>query len=195
MKTFRDWLDERYDFPPQAGKDPSVISNAFVCYVDEVVCPAMGPRSCFDSKSGLLLTDYTDVQPQHIEWLNDKHLMRYSEQRHITHTKESVEAYRDSVDHMWGVWAGGSFVGTVAATIDRPNDVVDLGILAPGHGEAAWRKALERLKGHRMIVAGCMEGNAAMRKIRERTMTFHHRRKGWFMYEGRPVDGFYYVKR
>ena len=142
----------------------------------------------------LELREYTIPEQKHIDWLNDKDLMRYSDQRHVHHTRASVQHYMFQV---WfrGVYLNDVLIGTVAASIDKHNDVADLGILMGGrrgYGKAAWKLALDELSTHRMIVAGCMVGNQAMQTIMRRTMEYSHIIPDRFLYDGKPMAGIYY---
>jgi ribosomal-protein-alanine N-acetyltransferase len=138
---------------------------------------------------------YTEVIPEHLDWLNDPDLMRFSEQRHIEHTPETVMAYAAAADYFCGIYDGDKFVGTIAGHVDRWNDVCDLGILVGisgySYGGRAWRKALSRLD-HRMITAGAMAYNWPMVRIMQETMEYDHTRSGIFMYKGAPADGVFY---
>ena len=145
---------------------------------------------------GPLIVPFTErhITPEYLSWLNDPALMRYSEQRHVYHDGDSCLEYAQ------GRWMraviNGDMVGTVAADIDTPNGVADLGILIgkPGNGLAAWKLALGELSGYRMITAGCMECNVPMLKILHRTMRYSHRIRGRFLFESKPMDGIYYVR-
>ncbi len=144
------------------------------------------------------LKPYKTVLPIHVSWLNDVERMKYSEQRHYAHSRDSVQRYVDRMYRMWGVWNGPLLVGTVAAQIDKPNDVVDVGILigdpGQGYGLKAWTLALDALVDHRLITAGCMAGNLAMKKILSKTMQHDHERRGIFILDGKPHDGVYFRK-
>ncbi len=152
------------------------------------------------------------VSATRLNWLNDKELMRHSENRH-THTySDEAEAYIQSADYFWGVWFGGGLVGTVAAHVDEPNDVCDVGLLiaegGKGYGLEAWTVALDYLsgkpveggigvccrQGHRRITAGAMACNIPMVKIMEKTMRPYYMRKDYFLLDGEPVDSVHFVK-
>jgi RimJ/RimL family protein N-acetyltransferase len=138
----------------------------------------------------------------HIEWLNNKELMKYSEQRHRRHTLESQRKYLASFDHaasfLWEIYITDHLVpiGTITAFCDWRNKVADLGILigefrGKGYGSEAWTAICEWLfkKGYRKIEAGCMASNAAMIKIFGKTgMVIEGRRRSHFLLDGKPED-------
>jgi [ribosomal protein S5]-alanine N-acetyltransferase len=110
-------------------------------------------------------------------WLNDKELMKYSEQRHQVHTPSTVRAYRACFDQdtslLWDVYVrctNGPHIGTLTAFVDPNNRSANMGILIAvgrhGYGTEAWRMALTHLKTRAdFIEAGMMASNRAMAKI------------------------------
>src|SRR6516162_7392912 len=61
----------------------------------------------------------------YIDWLNNKELMKYSEQRHIKHTISSQRHYLKSFDgensFWWEINANSQPVGSITAFCDWPN--------------------------------------------------------------------------
>lgn len=137
------------------------------------------------------------VTAEYLSWLNDRDLMKYSEQRHLRHNYHTSCFYARQVDYMWAVLDGVFVVGTIAASVDRHNDVADMGIMIgipkQGYGLRAWKIALSRLE-HRKIVAGCMAGNEGMVNILEKTMTHEYTVPNQFLFEHKPMDAVYYAK-
>ncbi len=148
-------------------------------------------------------------QPHHLTsryvgWLNDAEVVRYSEQRHKTHTLESCAAYAASfkggLNRLWAIETTVyGHVGNISATIDIPNRVADLAIVVgekrvqgQGVGTAAWNSAMRQLYeefGMRKITAGTMSENRAMMAIFDKSgMEIEGRRKAQFILDGRPVD-------
>ena len=91
----------------------------------------------------------------------------------------------------------GAYLGTISATIDRPNRIADLGILIgargcsrQGYGGEAWCSAMRYLieSGMRKIEAGAMETNTAMIRIFETSMRIEGRRPAHFWDGRRTVD-------
>src|SRR6059058_2556121 len=98
---------------------------------------------------------------RYVGWLNDPEVVRYSEQRHRSHTLESCRAYaasfRDGPNHLWAIVARDptlGHVGNINAYVDVPNGVADVGILVGergvwgrGYGLEAWRAVSDWLLG------------------------------------------------
>lgn len=136
---------------------------------------------------------------QQVGWLNNKGLMKYSDQRFFTHTLETAQEYIDNSHYFWGIRnEEDQLLGTVAGHWVSDHDFVDLGIMVgrPGQGVGlkAWTEAIHRLhKHHRKIVAGTLAINRPMVTIMERTMIFDYRAKDRYLFEGKPVDGVFYT--
>ena len=143
---------------------------------------------------------------RYLGWLNDQGLMRYSEQRHRTHTLASCRVYWQSfVDSPHYLWAleetaeGLGHIGNLNAYLDPPNGLADLGILigeirgrGKGLGLIAWRLAVEFLFRHtatRKISAGTMALNAPMLRLMERSgMIADGRRRRHYLVAGQETD-------
>lgn len=146
------------------------------------------------------------LTPRYVAWLNDRERMRFSEQRHRTHTLESCRAYfesfRGSADHFLAIEsldAELGHVGNISIAVDGANRVADLSIMvgeprAAGTGLAtgAWRAVLDELllrRGMRKVTAGTMAANEPMLRLMRRSgMSVEGRRVGHFLYQGQPVD-------
>lgn len=150
-----------------------------------------------------------------VKWLNDQHLMRYSENRHVIHTFESEELYITtaiSQGHIWTinkVLAADTpdhfrMIGTITARYDLPNLVAELGILigqehGQGFGREAWTTVMEWLLSTptaiRKVEAGCMAANEAMVRIFKATgMLFEGERRKHFLFNNEPVSMVMYGK-
>lgn len=111
---------------------------------------------------------------QMVEWLNDKELMQYSEQRHGHHDFTSQRKYIESFcepDLFRLIVERGRMIGTITAHVDKHNLVADMGILigdkskhGQGYGTEAWVALMEHLFGTGIlkIEAGCMQTNQGM---------------------------------
>lgn len=144
------------------------------------------------------------LTPRYVGWLNDPNVVKYSEQRHRTHSIEScstyVASFRDGPNRLWAIeTATYGHVGNIAATVDMPNRVADLAIMVgeqrvqgKGAGTAAWISAMRQLYeefGIRKITAGTMAENQAMLAIFSKSgMEIEGCRKAQFILDGRPVD-------
>ena len=110
-----------------------------------------------------------------INWLNDKNLMRYSEQRFFKHSKVTcIKFYLDNLRNKnlyYAIFDENRHVGNIRAVIDKFNSVADIGILIAyqnkGYGNIAWKKMMNILKkkGVRKITGGTMIANKAMIRI------------------------------
>ena len=111
-----------------------------------------------------------------VRWLNDRTLMKYSEQRHTVHTQASQLRYINSFkepDQYKKINFETKLIGTVSAYVDTINDIANVGILiggphgGNGYGEEAWRIFCNDL-GVRKIEAGCMAQNKPMIRVFEK---------------------------
>lgn len=141
--------------------------------------------------SRIMLAPYTGgmVAAQHVAWLNDPEVVRYSEQRHKTHTLESQEEYLDNFpdgSHIWLIVANFGDpddgecgdIGTITAYIDRPNRLANMGIMigekrlwGQGYGSEAWDAVIDFLftkDNIRKIECGCMLSNRSMTSLADR---------------------------
>ena len=143
---------------------------------------------------------------RYVGWLNDKNVVRYSEQRHRTHTLDTcMEYYRsfDASPHYFGAiilkGCPDEHIGNVTVLIDAPNQVADLAIMigetkywGQHIGSEAWSLLVTELltkQRIRKIIAGTMAINAGMVAIMKRNgMREEARRRGQFLWEGQEVD-------
>lgn len=138
-----------------------------------------------------------------VSWLNNKELMRFSEQRHMRHTVASQLDYIKSfLDHpeniLREIHDEGRMVGTITAYIDKHNRVANVGILiggehqAKGYGYSSWSMLCDLLfdnVGMRRIEGGCMAAHEAMiRVFRRYGMREEGRRMSHFAYNGSYSD-------
>lgn len=159
------------------------------------------------------------VRERELRWLNNRWLMRYSEQSGKLHTIESQQAYIASFnypDTLWNIYLKtdqpppserfeyGAFIGSMSATVDRTG-IADVGILlgdeiphGQGLGFEAWKGLCDYLLSlpHiRKIEAGCMEPNEAMKRICHKYgMQLEGRRKYHFAFGDTFVDMMLYGK-
>lgn len=130
------------------------------------------------------VVDFTSkhITENYISWLNDKEVVKYSEQRHVFHDLDTVKKYflekNISNDFFLAIeffdkeWI---HIGNIGVSVDKPNNVADVSILIGdknywGKGIAiiAWKLVLdfllEKLK-FRLVTAGTMDINEPMLKI------------------------------
>ena len=145
---------------------------------------------------------------RYVCWLNDRNLMRFSEQRHRIHTLEScrcyVQSFVNTPNRFWAIEEEHELghIGNISVYIDEKNGLADVSILigeaaarGNGYGQEAWdaacRYTLSEV-GMRKVIAGTMAGNLAMRAVMERSGMVPdgmHRRH--YICEGREVDLIY----
>lgn len=146
------------------------------------------------------------LSARYLGWLNDRELMRYSEQRHRTHTLESCRGYWMSFagtpNYFWAIeetTEGLGHIGNLNAYVNPPHRLADLGILIGektahkrGYGLEAWQGVCRFLFGQpqiRKISAGTLAVHAAMRTLMRRAgMTEDGVRKRHFLVDGIETD-------
>jgi RimJ/RimL family protein N-acetyltransferase len=151
-----------------------------------------------------------DITPAYLCWLNDLFLMRYSNQRFLSHTFESCLAYQKSFEHSDNLFLAiktnecDDLIGTMTAYINPHHQTVDLGLmignnnfLGKGYGYEAWSLLMDALsnKGFRKITAGAAAINYPMIEIMKKSgMTLEAIRRGQELIDGDEVDICYYAK-
>lgn len=148
---------------------------------------------------------------RYVDWLNDPIVVRYSEQRHYTHTLKSCRQYwmsfLDSPNYFWAILlreGAPSHIGNLSARVDIYNRVADLAILIGersawhrGYGLEAWSagcRFLLHVAGLRKVTGGALAANKAMLSImRHAGMIEECRRLKQFLFEGSEVDSIYYA--
>ena len=117
------------------------------------------------------------MSERYISWLNNKELMRFSEQRFKTHTLKSCEEYlnesRKNKDLFYAIVDKSyeKHVANIYIKIDRLNNIGDIRILIgepkKKYGFYAWMEAIKKLKklNIRKITGGSIKTNKAMIKI------------------------------
>jgi [ribosomal protein S5]-alanine N-acetyltransferase len=142
------------------------------------------------------------IRQQHINWLNDPNVARYSEQRHRRHTLATQSRYLQSKTELQPIWliriknnGLSDDLGTIGANVDSYNQVADMEILigekalwGHGYGTEAWRAVMNYLFTYvRKIEAGCMQDNDGMCEVCTKTgMRYEGFRLGHFLLNGQP---------
>ena len=146
--------------------------------------------------------DKAMITKNYLGWLNDKNLMRYSENRHKKHTQISCEKYFEDMINSGNLIyaivdrASNLHVGNINAYIDTNNSIADIGILIgiprKGYGGYAWTAMIQKLffdKKIRKITAGTMATNEAMIKIFINSgMELEYSKREHFMVDNNLVD-------
>lgn len=158
--------------------------------------------------SRLALKPYTAslVTFQHISWLTNPEVMKYSEQRHVEHTERTQHIYLNSFGEGEYIWLLSvkpentlKDIGTLTAYVDKHNNTANMGILigeqsawGRGYGIEAWQCVMhwlfEQIK-VRKIECGTMLDNRAMRRIAHKSkMVVEGVQPQHFLLDGKPHD-------
>lgn len=157
------------------------------------------------STNRLSLRPLTKATVRQVAWLIDPQVVKYSEQRHQTHSLRSQLRWLElfgGKSHVWGIHLAstGDHIGNLSAMHDQNNGVTDVGIMIGetrcwglGMGAEAWKAAcfwlLDPNCGNiRKLECGCMRSNEAMLKIIKGSgFTEEGERKSHFLLDGQPV--------
>jgi RimJ/RimL family protein N-acetyltransferase len=175
----------------------------------------MSALTTFDALSGdgvrLRPFAFADITPEYVAWLNDPVVVRYSNQRFITHTEPSCRRYFESFRATPNLFlsirtkADDLPVGTMTAYVALHHGTVDVGVMigrrtawGKGMGQDAWDTLLKWLlvqSSIRKVTAGAMRSNAAMIRIMERAGMAHEAtRAEQELLDGIPQDLLYFAK-
>jgi RimJ/RimL family protein N-acetyltransferase len=152
-----------------------------------------------------------DINDAYIGWLNDKNVMKFSNQRFFEHSMESCLRYQASFQGTDNLFVSirslsdDKLIGTLTAYVASNHGTVDVGIMigdstlwGMGYGLDAWITMTNWLlgrKGIRKLTAGTLACNLGMIKLMERSgMVLEATRKSQEIVEGSPVDMLYYAK-
>ena len=161
----------------------------------------------------VLLRPFTasDINEAYIGWLNDKEVVRFSNQRFLRHDQESSLRYLASFEGTDTLFisvrrlSDDSPVGTMTAYVSSHHGTVDVGVLigdksvwGMGYGQDAWNTLtnwlLERDDIHK-LTAGTLACNYGMIKLMERSGMHHEAtRSEQEIVNGQAVDILYYAK-
>ena len=150
------------------------------------------------------------VNASYIGWLNDPKVVKYSNQRFISHTPETCLGYLQSFANTHNRFyaieelATAQMLGTLTVYANLPHQTADIGILigatqhwGQGLGQEAFELAMRALASTgqiRKITAGTMACNVGMVKIMERSgMYLEATRKAQELLDGQPMDVLYYA--
>ena len=151
---------------------------------------------------------YSDISTEYISWLNDKKIVRYSNQRFVNHNLNSVTEYFNSFK------SGPNFfltiedlrtkqpVGTMTLHVQPFHRTVDVGILlgkqGNGFGKEAWCLVigwLIEVCRVRKVTAGSLSCNHAMVRLMESSGMHHDgTRISHELVDNTPQNIVYYAK-
>ena len=153
----------------------------------------------------------SDIDDHYIQWLNDKDVVRYSNQRFLKHDRASCLRYLATFENTGNLFFSirymedGRQIGTMTAYVSPHHGTVDVGIMlgdksvwGHGYGQDAWDTFTNWLlaQNHiRKLTAGTLAANTGMIKLMERSgMALEAIHKAQEMVEGSPMDILYYAK-
>lgn len=151
------------------------------------------------------------ISSEYLSWLNDRTLMRYSEQRHFTHTLQSARNFLMSFDNSPNRFLAcvskdsNKHFGNVVLIHDIFNNIVDLSIMIGYRdinvkrvGSEIWCFLIDYLitvSGVRKVTAGTMGSNVAMLKLFEESgMVYSSKFVDHFVRDGVLEDLIFYHK-
>jgi len=118
-----------------------------------------------------------NLTDSYLGWLRDPQLMRFSNQRFLTHNMETCRAYLTSfaaTDNLFmSIYYKDKFIGTMTAHRSTVHGTADIGILispgeqAKGLGKDAWGTLMNHLleTGTRKVTGGTLRCNKAMVRV------------------------------
>jgi len=152
-----------------------------------------------------------DITPAYLGWLNDKQLMRFSNQQYRSHTLQSCEDYLATFTESENLFISiietktMATIGTMTAYNYSMHSTSDIGILlgandfsGRGFGSLAWETLVDFLfneAGVRKVFAGTLSCNVAMINIMEHSgMIEDGRFTDHELVNGYPCDVINYYK-
>ncbi len=153
----------------------------------------------------------SDITDHYVSWLNDNEVVKYSNQRFLTHTIESSYQYLDSFSNtrnMYMAIEDGStkeLYGSITAYIQSNHGTADIGLMignkkswGKGVGSEAWKLMMDFLlmqSDIRKVTGGTMGCNIGMIKIMKKNAMIHEAtKKNHELLDGKPVDIVYFYK-
>ena len=130
-----------------------------------------------DEAIELKLFKHDNINKEYLECLNDKHLMKYSNQRFIEHSESScrkyLEKFKESNNLFLAIYVNNIYIGTATAYFSNELNSADIGIMIfrnfsnLGYAFKAWSLLMNYLfsVGIKKITAGTMKTNLAMISI------------------------------
>jgi ribosomal-protein-alanine N-acetyltransferase len=152
----------------------------------------------------------SDINEDYISWLNDDEIMKFSNQRFITHDRKSslnyINGFIDTSNAFFAVEdiETSKLIGTITVYFSEREGIADLGILlgdkesaGKGFGKDCWCAMVELLKKQdnvRKITAGTVSVNKPMLALMHAAnMLEDGRRRKQQIIKGHPVDVLYFA--
>jgi [ribosomal protein S5]-alanine N-acetyltransferase len=153
----------------------------------------------------------SDISDNYISWLNDKEVVRYSNQRFLNHTVESSRNYLKGFLDTNNIYMAiedkktKELFGSITAIIQINHGVADIGLMignknswGRGVGSEAWALMMDFLFSQcniRKITGGTLKVNTGMARIMKKNLMIHEAtRKNQELIDGKPVDMLYFCK-
>ena len=155
-----------------------------------------------DGPIQLLPFSEENITDEYISWLNNKTLMKFSEQRHVTHSYLSCLSYLQTIDFkrngLWAIIVNNEHIGNINMYYDMFNNRANIGLLigktnykGKGYGKLSFNLLMSHLfkKGVLKVSAGTMSLNLAMLNIMQRCgMIEDGVQRKHFLFEGKYID-------
>lgn len=149
-----------------------------------------------------------DLSEAYVSWLNDPEIVRYSNQRFLTHDINSVSNYFKSFSGSPNAFLAiedaqsRQHVGTMTVYVQPYHHTADVGILlgkrGKGYGTEAWCLIIDWLLNTcrvRKVTAGTLACNLGMVRLMEQAGMQHEAtRTGQELVDGEPQDIVYFAK-
>jgi [ribosomal protein S5]-alanine N-acetyltransferase len=152
-----------------------------------------------------------DVTPAYLGWLNDPVVTRYSNQRFVSHTRESsltyLRSFNGSSNFFFSVRRrkDGFALGTMTAYVATNHGTADMGILigersawGQGYGQDAWSTLLRWLltvQALRKVTAGALACNGPMLQLAKKSgMHMEGARRRQEIVDGTEHDILYFAR-
>lgn len=155
----------------------------------------------------VILRPFADSNITHayLNWLRNRELMKFSNQRFRSHSIETCRDYlasfKDTDNQFFAIYHGDEFVGSMTAYVSQVHKMADMGLLigvqGKGFGSDAWGTLMEYLfqSGMRKVTGGTLRCNAAMVKIMLNSgMNPDGIRISHELVDGKPEDILYFSK-
>lgn len=153
----------------------------------------------------------SDISNIIVSWLNDKEVVKYSNQRFLNHTHETCLNYLKSFSNTQNIyWAiedkkTKELYGSITAYIQDNHGTADIGLMVGnrnawgrGIGFEAWMLMMDFLfkqRNIRKVTGGALRDNFGMIRIMEKaTMTHEATREKHELLNGKPEDILYFYK-
>lgn len=150
-----------------------------------------------------------DITIEYIGWLNNPEVVKYSNQKFVSHTMESSLEYLHSFSNTGNIYLSiknnNKLIGSITAYIQSNHATADMGLMigdqeswGKGFGLEVWSNLMEHLfasKKIRKVTGGTLATNVGMIKIMEKSgMLLEAIRYKQEVVDGSPVDILYFSK-